>query len=416
MCEPGYYSKPGEVDCKPCPAGYYCVGGVEADKDPQECDNGYYSDYAQIKCTKCPVGFICKETLKTIAGVIRCPPGYYIKDPTTCEICPKGHMCPFPQFGEPEPCGPGTYAPQKGMAFCAPCPHGHSCEDPTEEAKPCPEGKYAYLYDGYCQICPEGNACTGYLKLDCPLNFYADAGASECTKCPDANTCMRGPPQVCADGEYAVTNTYLCRKCPAGYSCKAGVAIACAAGKYAPHEGVTECLDCPEGTFSVPYTNKDRTIGATTCENCPGGYECPGRGASVPCLPGQYSIPGDEKCHKGILGFVYPPYAEHPRTAHYLSPRGMYTKDIGEQVAVMNCPAGTYTAVQGSGAETDCNGCPEGFYCPEGTGNPILYMCPQGYYCEAKSKLPTPCPADTYSMTRGGRNIASCRTCPLGLY
>jgi len=404
MCKPGHYSKLGEADCKPCPAGSYCVGGVEAATDPKPCPDGYYSSDGQIKCTKCPSGYICKQTLKTTAGIMKCPPGYIAKNGVTCEICPKGFMCPFPEF-ESIGCGPGTYAPQEGMSFCAPCPHGHSCSDPKAEAVACPNGKYAYLYDAQCESCPAHHACTGYLKIDCPLNFFSASPFSTCTPCTNGRTCMMNSPQLCKDGEYAIANSFICRKCPAGHSCKAGLATPCNSGFYAPYEGLIDCRNCPEGTFSLR--------GSTTCENCPGGHQCPGGGQPVACLPGQYSVLGDRSC-KTEPGFVFPPYAERERPAVYFAPKGMYAELKAGQIAVLSCPAGTYSAVQGASDSKVCINCPEGFYCPEGTGNPIFYMCPQGHYCGAKSELPTPCPADTYSTTRGGRNIESCRSCPLG--
>ena len=348
MCEPGHYSKLGEADCKPCPAGSYCVGGQEAASDPKPCLNGYYSSDGQIKCTKCPSGYICK--VKTTAGIMKCPPGYIAKNGVTCEICPKGRMCPFPEF-ESIPCPTGTYAPQEGMSFCAPCPHGHSCT-PAAEATACLEGKYAYLYDGACIACPDHHACTGYLKIDCPLNFYSGGSSSTCTPCTDRHTCMMKPPQPCKDGEYAIANSFICRKCPAGHYCKVGEAFPCDSGSYAPYEGLAECLKCPEGTFSLR--------GSTTCENCPGGHQCPDGKQPVPCLPGQYSVLGDRSCHKE-LGFVFPPYAEREKPAVYFAPKGMYTKAIGEQIAVFSCPAGTYGAVQGASKSEVYINCPEGF-------------------------------------------------------
>lgn len=317
-------------------------------------------------------------------------------------------MCPFPEF-EPILCTVGTYAPQEAMSFCAPCPHGYSCSSTSVVAALCPSGTYSYLYETTCKSCPRDHACTGMLKLDCPLNFYADPGSKICIPCPHGSTCMKSGPTKCLDGQYAVANSYLCRKCPFGNRCTAGIPYPCDQGTYAPVEGLSQCQTCPTGTYSLENS--------TTCENCPGGHRCPGGKAPIPCLPGQYSVLGDADCHRGIPGFVYPPYADHPSTAIFLAPKGMYSKSEGPanvQIGVYKCPAGSYSAHPGATVDTLCIPCPEGFYCPEGTGNPIFYMCPQGHYCPVSSKLPTPCPKDSYSLTRGGRTPGSCRPCPLG--
>ena len=47
----------------------------------------------------------------------------------------------------------------------------------------------------------------------------------------------------------------------------------------------------------------------------------------------------------------------------------------------------------------DCDPCPEGYYCPLGTGNPII--CPRGFYCPQNSSAPTPCPVGRYGNNTG---------------
>ena len=93
----------------------------------------------------------------------------------------------------------------------------------------------------------------------------------------------------------------------------------------------------------------------------------------------------------------------------------MYTEHSGDQVDVIKCPKGKYSTTLGSQSVNDCKICPKGYYCPEGTGDPTLYICPQGYYCKEGSHLPTPCPEHTYSPSRGGGDLTVCRDCPIGL-
>lgn len=60
--------------------------------------------------------------------------------------------------------------------------------------------------------------------------------------------------------------------------------------------------------------------------------------------------------------------------------------------------------------------CPERFFCPEGTANPVT--CPAGYFCPVFTGDITrfPCPAGTFSSTPGLASAGECEVCPAGHY
>ena len=58
--------------------------------------------------------------------------------------------------------------------------------------------------------------------------------------------------------------------------------------------------------------------------------------------------------------------------------------------------------------------CAVGYYCPGGSGAPVL--CLMGSYCPLSSMNPTPCPAGTWSAATGASANATCTRCSAGTY
>ena len=78
------------------------------------------------------------------------------------------------------------------------------------------------------------------------------------------------------------------------------------------------------------------------------------------------------------------------------------------------CSSGRYGAVLGE-TSANCTGtCLPGFECPEGSTTATAVICPPGYYCSGGPKLP--CPAGRYSAANGTATLADCRLCDAGTF
>jgi hypothetical protein len=80
------------------------------------------------------------------------------------------------------------------------------------------------------------------------------------------------------------------------------------------------------------------------------------------------------------------------------------------------CPAGKYGIGEGGISSADCNACPPGYVCREGTDDFQKYPCPTGNYCPASTSKPTQCPTGTYNPKTNAMSSAFCITCPAGYY
>ncbi len=58
--------------------------------------------------------------------------------------------------------------------------------------------------------------------------------------------------------------------------------------------------------------------------------------------------------------------------------------------------------------------CPAGYYCPEGSTEPII--CPATMRCVAGSAIGVYCDAGTYNTEDGLESQAQCRPCPVSKY
>ena len=76
------------------------------------------------------------------------------------------------------------------------------------------------------------------------------------------------------------------------------------------------------------------------------------------------------------------------------------------------CPKASFRNETGARTEADCYACPVGYYCPEGTVNPII--CPLGYYCPPDSGDPQPCPVGHFNNRSGIHFVENCTACTPG--
>ena len=145
----------------------------------------------------------------------------------------------------------------------------------------------------------------------------------------------------------------------------------CPVGKYCPI-GLLP-IDCP----LLTYRDKEWGKKESDCFTCPAGYWCNHTGMS--------SYNGS-KCPIG----------------HYCS----------EGKAPVWCPPGRRRIVPGAVNANECGPCPQGFYCPYGSGNFSGIPCENGTYCPNNvtdgAALPTMCPSGYFCPVQSGNILTLC--------
>ena len=244
LCEAGFYSLPGSVECSPCAAGYVSFGNSPS---CAPCDAGYFcnSTSSQTQCKAgsfCPIGsseermceggYYCENT----STKKKCKDGSYCPPMSVMEgVCPMSYYCNTP--AEKDVCPTGYFCPGDGSKYqCSP---GSACSGGTSEPILCDVGTFA-TFDGSssCEVCPGGT--------------YSDKkGSSSCLFCPVGYKCSEGSssPSPCARGSI----------------CKAGSSIetTCKSGHYCPPQ-LNDYVPCPMGT----WTNRTDLSEEGLCTQC----------------------------------------------------------------------------------------------------------------------------------------------------
>ncbi|XP_013387786.1 multiple epidermal growth factor-like domains protein 11 [Lingula anatina] len=420
-CTAGHYCELGATAASPrnetwgylCPVGHYCPQGIPT---PTPCPQGTYQPSADGKanvtdCLACDAGYYCQVSgSENVTN--QCSPGYYCQgganvstptDGVTGDICPAGHYCPLGS-GSPTPCSNATYMNHTGASECYPCPAGHYCVN-RDRADPCPQGFYCPASTGAdIQPCPVGtygatimlanetdcNPCTGGFycatpglpapTAACDAGFYCTSGVNISAPqdgvpytgqgglCPMGSDCPGGSayPTICRVGTYTnQTGTAACDTCPEGFFCVNETINPemCPAGHYCPAGTEFDVqYPCPAGTFN----NDTGASNLTNCVQCSPGWYCHGTGNVVPtgqCDPGFY-CPGGS-------------YQQRPFDSGVLvnvsgSLQSLFSNDTCTPTWDCVCPSFLMTT---GGV------CPIGYYCPQGSANPL--PCDGGKYCES---------------------------------
>jgi hypothetical protein len=175
-------------------------------------------------------------------------------------------------------------------------------------------------------------------------------------------------------------------------------------------------LVCLRGSF----------LAGSYCSLCPGGTfgGCPGLTSpqcSGECLAGHFCPPGSVSATEKLCG----------STAHYC-PRGSAERqrvDQGFYTVTFPLSGGSPTAVGTADRQTACQ---PGFYCvngirrqcPAGTYGLTTKLttaactgpCTLGFYCPEGTSNPLPCPAGTFGADSGLKTMACSGQCPVGHY
>ena len=420
-CSAGYFCDYGSYSPSqdPCPIGHYCPKGTTA---PVACDAGTFNPSTgsdeESDCIDCTAGSYCEtEGLSEPTGL--CNAGFYCPSGSisATEIsCLEGFYCDEGS-ASPKGCNDGTYQPSEGQSTCISCPERFYCfkNDTSLAMEPiaCPIGSY----------CPSGTA----IPIPCPSGYYGNseslASADECTLCPSGKYCINGIIQAdCSAGYLCISGNYqpnpvaphaesfvIGDLCPAGSYCPEGTTeqIPCPENYIRTESGASileDCIDCPAG-YRCAAGNPDPIP-------CPAGFYCPTTASTVPCDIGTYSntegafdVSTCKKCPEKYW------CSEKNITSYdsFLCPAGHYCAE--NTIIPVECPAGTYIDVPGSGASADdCLACPIGHYCEGGTASPIA--CSYGDYCPASTVQPVDCVAGKYCPM----NTDSSIECPIEHY
>ncbi|GMI51445.1 hypothetical protein TeGR_g4058, partial [Tetraparma gracilis] len=212
---------------------------------------------------------------------------------------------------------------------------------------------------------------------------------------------------VCGSGKYLSdaasdpalhTSESSCKLCPAGSMNEHDDTFAenhdksvdcapCTTGRYSDTDGSSSCPECTTGTSGV---------GATSCSDCPAGYECSDSKVD-PCPAGKYSN-NDSNCKGCDVGHRCPGGMDHQ-----LCLPGTVQPATNQSTCVA-CTAGSYQDDQGKLA---CTPCPAGHFCPEASttfiecGSVSLY-CPTNstsVKAAASGSYTTPVDADETART-----------------
>lgn len=287
----------------------------------------------------------------------------------------------------------------------------------------------------YCKLCDPGQYNAG-----CGLDAAKIVGDT-CTPCASPNN----PPSngvwtafLTISSNVFVSGTQVCPfTCNTGYQKNAGntacVASACplidakffptatqtpctyvcSAGYYASGTGAlgpTDCLQCPQGSWSAQ--------GASACTPCGVGNYNPSSTPSTSdavcqvCPRGTWSAtPSASSCSACSIGYYSGSEGSTVNScAQCLA--GTYAASTG-QSSCTACPQGTFSTVPGGSALTSCSDCPAGTYAAS-TGSQLCTDCAAGTSSSATKKT-TDCSSNlclpgSYSLARA----SACTPCPTG--
>ena len=446
-CPSGHSTVP-TLAADACPDGHYCP---TATVTPSECPAGTYQPFTGqddlADCIPSPPGKYSLQGINAISG--DCSPGHYCPEKSTSPTqipCPERYYRTNSGAGGEDDCAvcvAGNYCPE-GSSVGLPCPRGYYCGTGTHVPEPCPIATFGNstslrrIED--CSLCSAGMFCDGMglsrPRAPCDPGYYCLEGSY--TSAPHAP----GSPTVAEPSPIGGL-------CPAGGYCPIGSSkpSSCPPGTYNNFTGAISAADCQACDPGMYCAGSNQPIPTGMCEpgyyctgnsdtptqhlTPPGYYTTVGSAAPIPCSPGRYNPEyGVDECPSCLAGH----YCVN-QSSIVLTPciPGHYCPL--NTINPLRCPKGTFSNSKFNRNITDCTQCtpsmychtngltaPTGlcdanYYCPGGQflASSAEYECTAGHYCPHGTANPIPCPASTYSPSRGNNNVTQCLPCPGGV-
>ena len=294
----------GCYQCGACGAGFSfsgCSGGAVLDNHVcTQCGSGTYGVGGFTTCTNCETGKFSTSMQSTACSACSvCPVGFYEKSicsTTQDRQCTQCSSCGANQYrsgctgisggacSNCPSCAAGKYLSSctESLQSCSDCPANNFCtggyNPPVAwKVSTCLAGTYLSVAnsatsDGNCATClikyycPGGTAPSGL----CPAGWYCSTDGKVKTQCPAGSYCAEG------------SNTFT--TCDAGYysatsgASSVSVCLSCGGGQVARSAGLTACVKCSIGTFSLGgvvsactdcgNSQYQNTEGLTACKSC----------------------------------------------------------------------------------------------------------------------------------------------------
>ena len=399
-----------------CPAGSQCP--EEATYETQPCDAGHYCPVGTSVPRPCLAGTFSNATNLTAAGECTdTSPGYFATTGST----------------EQTPCREGSFAAEERSATCQLCTEGsYQNETGATSCIDCEPGSYgAAAGSALCLLCPPGEVSNLSGSVGCTAcgagTFSGSPGGTTCEVCSSGGYCTGtdsygGGFTPCEAGTYneqpGSSSPDVCQPCRRGTSSPTAGAdssetcASCRAGTFGGEPGLSECKDCPAGSYS--------NNGSHSCDECEAGYYAanPGQGQCIPCPHPLSSKSGDKTCAICKEGFYLKDASALP-TDVFQKPTE-YCKSCPRHA---NCSAGTALASLGvdvgfwraSDATSELHRCDSetcsgvsgqpslGHHFTDGGGDPYCSAGHTGPLCEW-------CVSDKQYFSRAERRCADCPT------
>lgn len=413
----------GSTSCAACPAG--SAQNLAGRAECVACGSGHYaSGIAASFCLPCESGFFLATSNGTACEACAAGSMQSRQGGSACHACSPGSYQPGKAGVECHRCGPGTFQAGMSGTACVACGPGTAHAD---------TGRTSVFS---CIECLPGTFASGLggsLCLDCAPGTYQAVGRSESCK-------------ACAAGTFEEdAGSSVCDFCPAGTVATgmggaAGACLPCKAGTYGLSVGASEdsqCLPCRWGYFSAQIGQSDEDSckpcaegsyaeGGDTCQPCGEGTFCPaGTGRPIPCDDRGLVCNGTSMgAHVGML----PVLVDGNCTGALVCPGGTRCSEgLEDKGVVDSVPKQTHFVVYAGGPlslKLSCGTVLRYGYrrvdaVDENDTRRVLFrLLPAG--CDPGKFLLgeecQPCPAGTFSTTRGALAADSCRACAVGSF